>query len=209
MCKTFEASLSTFVFTLTCAVLSVKIYNTKEVIFAAAFIFTISLMQLIDAGIWWSFHNKNKLLNDYISRYAVPIVLSCELLVSYFGVNHLFGWRSRHFEYALAVFVTVILTYWTYKCSSNTLPHLDGYLQWCKFQIHPIFRILFIFFLLAPILVGIPSNTNYNTIKYILSLPIIATFLIHYSNDTFGARWCWSSNIVSLLILAYSVYMKV
>jgi len=205
MCKTLETSLSTFVFTLTCAILSVKIYNAKEVFFAAALMFTISLIQVIDAGIWWSIHNKNKVLNDYISRYAIPIVLSCELLVGYFGVNHLFGWRSRYFEYALAAFVTFILTYWPYKCYLNTLPHMDGYLQWCQIQIHPIFRILFIFFLLAPIIVGIPSNA----IKYILSLPIIATFIINYSNDTFGARWCWSSNIVSLLILAYSVYMKV
>jgi hypothetical protein len=207
MCKTFETSLSTFVFTLTCAVLSIKIYNSKEMFFAAALMFTVSLMQLIDAGIWWSIHNKNKVLNDYLSRYAIPIVLSCELLVSYFGVNHFFGWRSRHFEYTLAAFVTFILTYWPYRCYYvNTLSHTDGYLHWCKIQIHPIFRILFILFLLAPVLVGIPSNS---TIKYILALPTIATFLINYSNDTFGARWCWSSNIVSLLILAYSVYMKV
>ena len=206
MCKTIETSLSTFIFTLTCAIISVKICKTKEVFFAAILMFTISIMQLVDAGIWLSIHTKNNKLNDYLSRYAIPITLSCQLLVSYFGVNLLFGWRNQYFVYGLAAFVIFTLTYWPYKCTSNTFTHTDGYLYWCRMTVNHIVILLYNLFLFVPIFVGIPSR--YTIIKFILLIPIVTTLIINYTKTSFCSRWCWSSNITSLLVLAYSIYTK-
>lgn len=214
MCKSFEISLSTFVFSFLCVGISLKICNTKDVYFASILILTISLIQLIDAGIWWSLNNKNKGLNIILSRYAIPFVLSLELLVSYFGIKYIFGWNNRYFEYGLIIFVTYILVFWILEyCSdintnthSTTLPYTDGYLHWCGVNLHAIMRVLFILFLLTPIIFGIPKK--YTLLKYLIIIPIGVSFIMNYFNVTFGARWCWSSNITSALLLLYSIYMK-
>jgi hypothetical protein len=207
MCKTFETSLATFVFSLTCVTLSLHIRKTKELYFASMFILTFSIMQLLDAGIWWSITHKNKLLNNFISRYAVPFLLACELLVSYFGVKYIFGWSNRYFEYGLLIFVSFILLSWVFRyCNDTTaytVPYTDGYLHWCGVELHTVVRVLFILLLLTPIAIGLPSK--YNLIKYLIIIPIIATFVMNYMKVTFASRWCWSSNIVSGLLLAYSM----
>jgi hypothetical protein len=211
MCKSFETSISTFAFSLACVAVSAAMCKTKEVYFASAFILTFSLIQIIDAGIWWSIRHKNKAVNHVLSRYATPAVLMSELLVSYFGVKYMFGWSNRHFEYGLATFVTGALGTWIFKhcndANAHTLPHIDGYLHWCGVEINHVVRILFIFFLLFPILVGMPSK--YAIMKYVITVPIVATFVMNFMTPTFGSRWCWSSNITSALLLAYSATANV
>jgi len=209
MCKSFETSISTFAFSLACVAVSASMCKTKEVYFASAFILTFSLIQIIDAGIWWSITRGNKAVNNLLSRYATPAVLMSELLVSYFGVKHIFGWSNRHFECGLATFITGALGAWTFKycndANAHTLPHIDGYLHWCGVEINKVVRILFIFFLLYPILVGMPSK--YAIMKCVITVPIVATFIMNFMNPTFGSRWCWSSNITSALLLAYSAML--
>jgi hypothetical protein len=206
MCKSIETSLSTFVFSLTCLAASVTLCKTKEVYFASIFVFTFSLMQLIDAGLWWSISHKNRLLNTIISRYVTPVVLVTQPLVSYFGVKYLFGWSNQYYEFGLAMFVTVMLVTWIFKYCNNanayTLPHSDGYLHWCGVEISSLMRVLFLLFGLSPIVIGMPSN--HVIVKWLIALPIIATFFMNFMHSTFGSRWCWSSNITSALLLAYS-----
>jgi hypothetical protein len=184
---------------------SVTLCKTKEVYFASIFIFTFSLIQLVDAGLWWSIAHNNRLLNTIISRYATILVLSSELLVSYFGVKYIFGWSNQYYEYGLATFVAGMLGAWIFKHCNNanayTLPHTDGYLHWCGVELNNVLRILFMIFLLSPIVIGMPSNS---IVKWLITAPIMATFCINYMNLTFGSRWCWSSNITSALLLAYS-----
>ena len=153
-----------------------------------------SLIQLIDAGIWWSLNNKNRELNNILSRYAIPIILSFELLVSYLGTKYIFGWSNCYFEYGLTIFVSYILVFWIFKyCSddnksrhAHTMPYTDGFLHWCGVNLHPIARVLFISFLLLPIIFGIPSK--YSIVKYIITIPIILSFIMNYLNVTFGAQ---------------------
>ena len=207
MCKTIETSLSTFAFSLACVAASAAICPTKEVHFASMFILTFSLIQLVDAGLWWSIRNRNKVLNNALSRYALPVVLVSELLVSYFGVKHVFGWSNPYYELGLAVFGTGVLGTWIFKSCNNatayTLPYTDGYLHWCGVEINLVIRILFIAFLLLPIAVGMPSK--HAILKYLITVPIVATFFMNFANPTFGSRWCWSSNVTSALLLAYSM----
>lgn len=203
MCKNIETSLSTFAFSLACVAASAAMCPAaKEVLFASAFILTFSLIQLIDAGIWWSLDRKNKLLNYVLSRYAIPAVLVSELLVSYFGVNRMFGWSNPYYECGLAVVVIGMLGTWIFKycndASAYTLPYNDGYLHWCGVEISQAVRILFIVFLLLPIAVGMPS-----IVKWLITAPIVAAFCMNFMNPTFGSRWCWSSNVTSALLLVY------
>jgi len=208
MCKNIETSFSTFAFSLACVAVSSAICPTKEVYFASTFILTFSLIQLIDAGMWWSIAHENKSLNHALSRYAIPFVLASELLVSYFGVKHAFGWSNQYYELGLAIFVTGMFGTWTCKycndANAHTLPYKDGYLHWCGVEIHKVIRSLFIIFLLSPIVVGMPSK--HVILKCLITVPIVATFFMNFMKPTFGSRWCWSSNITSALLLAYSTH---
>jgi hypothetical protein len=211
MCKSIETSISTFVFSLMCVAASVTLCKTKEVYFAAIFVFTFSLIQLVDAGLWWSIAHNNRLLNTIISRYVTILVFTSELLVSYFGIKYMFGWSNKYYEYGLAIFVPGMVGTWIFKHCNNanahTLPHIDGYLHWCGVEFSTVVRFLFLFFLLFPIIVGMPSK--YAIMKYVITVPIVATFIMNFMNTTFGSRWCWSSNITSALLLAYSAKANV
>ena len=208
MCKNIETSLSTFAFSLACVAVSAAICPTKEVCFASAFILTFSLIQLIDAGIWWSITRKTKAVNHLLSRYAIPIVLVSELLVSYFGVKYVFGWSNPYYECGLAIVVAGILGTWIFKhcngATAYTVPYNDGYLHWCGVEINQVVRIMFIVFLLLPIAVGMPSK--HRLVKGLLTAPIVATFCMNFMTPAFGSRWCWSSNVTSALLLAYSMH---
>jgi hypothetical protein len=216
MCKSVETSLATYAVSLSCIGICWYLYGSdqsaKGVRFASIFIATFASMQLLDAGLWWSINNRNKALNHAITRYAIPALLAVVLSVSYLSARFIFGWRNAYYELGLAVFVTFILLGWWFKycpgsVASYTAPHpSDGYLHWCGIDLNTLVRTLFCAFLFAPIVLGLPASET--VIKYVIIIPILATFLFNFDKVTFGSRWCWSANITALALLAYVIYLK-
>jgi hypothetical protein len=216
MCKSVETSLATYAVSLSCVGICLYLAgagpSSAGVRFACMFIMTFATIQLLDAGLWWSINHRAKALNNAITRYAIPAVLVAELLVSYFGANRLFGWRNAYYELGLAAFVAFILLGWWFKfcpsgAASYTAPHpSDGYLHWCGVEFNTLVRMLFFAFLLAPVLLGLPASEA--TIKYAITVPILLTFFFNLDKVTFGSRWCWSSNITAVALLACVIYLK-
>jgi hypothetical protein len=59
-----------------------------------------------------------------------------------------------------------------------------------------VFRVLFLFFLLAPFYACFPPG-------YLRALVLglgTATFVLSFRHVTFGTRWCWGSNAISVFI---------
>lgn len=211
MCKTVETSLTTYAISFVCVCVCLQLAGQSAGIrFACLFIMSFSTMQLLDAGLWWSIDNRAKSLNHIITRYAIPVVLASEVLVSYFAVKYIFGWKNAYYELGLAIFVAFILGGWWFKyCTKHmyTAPHpTEKYLHWCGTEFNALTRALFLFFLLAPVLLGMPKNET--AIKYVLAIPITTTLLVNFNKITFGSRWCWSSNITSIILTAYAVYIR-
>ena len=213
MCKSMETSLATYAVSLVCVCVCLKLEAvSKAVRFACMFILTFATMQLLDAGLWWSIRNRDKPLNHAISRYAIPALFAVELLVTYFGANLMFGWRNAYYELGLAAFVVFTLGAWMFRfcpsgAASYTAPDsTDGYLHWCGVELNTLTRVTFLFFLISPILFGLPQSAT--AIKYMLVAPLLLTFIFNFNKITFGSRWCWSSNITSVILLAYVIYAR-
>lgn len=210
MCQTMSMSLITFAITAVCMLAIVAHSPGPQTYFLALLLTTVASIQLIDAVIWYSINHNLPAVNRYASIFFYPTILSFEILLSYYGVKHFFGWSNRFYEVLLWLFVIIICTSWVQKCIqygtiTTADKDKDGFLVWCqKTKYTHVGKLLFLTGLLFPILMGFPNGM----LKLvILTIPTIS-FIINYTNVAFGSRWCWSSNILSIIILAIILSKK-
>lgn len=206
MCKSIKTSLATFIVSaISMAICLLIAPDSNSVKFVALFIMVSASMQIGDALIWRSIYTKNNALNAFVSRYVLLAILLAELAVSYYGVRHFFGWQNRLFEMALWIFMAIFVLGWFWGCYDNPVTRANsadgGYLQWCNMNMYSYMKLAFVIFFFAPIFIGMPNSF----MKYVILGAGIATFIIHFANDTFGSRWCWSSNVVAILLLVIVV----
>lgn len=199
-------SLASFAITIACMITIVAYSPSRKTYFITAFLTTIALMQLVDALIWLSIRRNSQTLNRFASIYLIPAVLSAQLIVSYYGIKYLFGWSNIYYEIALWITVIIICTKWVHDCLRDgplTNTNEDGYLVWCQTKYTHIGKLMFLVALLLPILVGFPNGY----IKVAVVLVPTVTFALNYTNSAFGSRWCWTSNIMALIVTA-AVFMS-
>lgn len=198
MCKSVETSLITFASTLVITTWVWSNTNKSQGIyrFPAVFILVVSLMQLIDALLWISIESKNIWLNRIASTYLIPLVLSLELLISYYGIKYYFGWSNQWFEIILWISIIILLYRWIPSCK-ETVIYSDGYLLWCDKFMSNIGRLGFLAILTIPIIVAYPNIF----IKWLILGSIYFLFIINFMKGTFGTRWCWMGNFVAPLLL--------
>jgi hypothetical protein len=162
----------------------------------------------VDAGIWIAIQHNASNLNHFLSRFVLPVVLLSELWVNYACAICLGGRsRSRVWEAILIVFSMVMFVSWFLTCKQTTTPLTttmvqnttvltDERLMWCNEPIIHLGQILFFILLVGPFLYAFPNGN----LRGIVLATILLTFLHSYSRDDFGAHWCWTSNIIAVLI---------
>lgn len=199
MCKNIETSLGTFAITSACMAGIYYLRPTPEIKYIIWFVMTFTTMQLADALIWYSLKNNLPVLNRFASQFFVPSILAAELLVAYYAAKRYLKWSNPYYEAAVWVVATFLVTMWIRDCMADpvTKPHSNGYLVWCNVNIGHISRIIFVLFLLAPFAIAYPNGW----IKFSTLFLGVGAWLWNYSNPAFGSRWCWSSNILSIVIL--------
>lgn len=164
--------------------------------FFAALVFTISIMQLVDAALWASIRYRGQWLNAIVSAYAIPFVLSLELAMSYYGVRYYFGWSNRWFENVLWLAIATIF-YRTVTMCTETVVHRTGYLMWCNMPVEWYSKLAFLAVLTLPVVLGCPNSP----IKFLVLAGVFTSFLVNYMDDTFTSKWCWSFNVVAPVLL--------
>lgn len=199
MCRSVQTSLVTFLVSVGCMAAVVAMRPTPEIKYLALFVLTFSSIQVADALIWYSIHNKKNTLNIVASKYIVPLILSLELIISYYGAVYFLGWSNRLFEMSMWIVVIAMCIVWYYDCLADpiTRPNSDGYLVWCNSGYRDIPRLIFLVFLMLPVVIAFPNGV----IKAVVIAISLATWLWNYGNTAFGSRWCWSSNLVSVAAL--------
>ncbi len=222
MCRSIETSLATFGVSAVCvAYILYRASRTPPVTpsadgvtgvhlrWLAAFVLTFASIQLVDAALWWTIRCGRRDLNRIVSVTVLPLVLMAEPLVAYYGAAYATGGRCRvaAYEWALWCYVAVSAAAWVGTCEWTEPCDADGgYLMWCGGPPahHPdtigatgaVFRVLFLFFLLAPFYACFPPG-------YLRALVLglgTATFVLSFRHVTFGTRWCWGSNAISVFI---------
>ena len=198
MCKSIKTSLTTFAITAVSFGIIWLLSSAPQYRFAVLFLFTISLMQLVDAALWVSVRNKLDITNLMISRYVILAVLIAEILVSYYGIRYYMGWSDRRYEAIMWVSIGIMIYRWLYiyDCKKTSV-YPDGYLFWCTSHMTWYGKIIFLMLLIIPIIMGYPNML----LKWLLVGGITATFAVNFFNGTFGTRWCWSGNTLVPIIL--------
>lgn len=200
MCRSIQTSLATFAVSVGCMIAAVAARPTREIKYIAAFVITFTMMQLADALIWYGIHNKREDLNVLGSTYMVPVVLSAELIVAYYAAGYFLGWRNRTYEICMWIVVIIMYGTWIRDCLKDPVTKTDetGYLVWCNVGYNDYSLLLFLSFLLLPMAIAYPNGW----IKATVITIAIVTWLMYLKNAAFGSRWCWISNIVSVVVLA-------
>lgn len=190
MCRTIESSLFTFVLTI---LISSYLYYKKP--FVSSILSLIGFMQIIDTILWYSIKTKNLALNKIVSTYLIPFVFSIQML----GIYYSSSWKNKYFELCFIFLISLLI--WIKQCKITTISK-DGYLKWCDLKIIDIIKLIYILIITLPILKGLPNGFD----KDIILLSIFITFIYNYNNEAFGSKWCYSANVMSILVFINTIY---
>lgn len=196
MCHNIQISLATFAFTAVCCAFVFFTQKSATLKYLSIFTITFAMIQLSDALLWWLIRKKNMGLNRALSLFVVPVILVAELLVAYYGARHYLGWSNRMYEVAMWLYVTVFLGVWFTSCRVTTTTQ-DQYLKWCGFKFDLVMSLLFLAFLIGPIAMALPNTW----LKYVVLVVLVGTFIVNLNHESFGTRWCWSSNVIAVVLV--------
>ena len=202
MCKNINISLSTLVVSWACCAF---LYNkSPEFKYVSIFIATFATIQLLDALLWWAINTKQYSLNIFVSKFIVIIILLSEIIVAYYGAKYILGWNNFYFEVIIWIFVIAILFDWIVNCNKETIVYgEDKYLLWCDKPLNNsnnnIGKTIFLILVLTP---AIFALKDIYLLMTVVGISVI-TFLLNFSYANFGARWCWSANIMSITTVVY------
>lgn len=185
---------------LLCMLTIMKLRPTNETKYIVWFVMTFALMQIADALIWHGIQTHNDILNAVVSQYVIPIILAAELLVAYYAAKYYLNWSNQIYEGILWLGVLYLLIIWVYECKDSVSKrNKDGNLVWCNRSYSLWSRVAFLILLLFPLIVAYPNGW----IKYAVLFVGIASWTWNLTNSAFGSRWCWASNLLSIVILMF------
>ena len=199
MCRTISDSiLSGSLSYLTGAVLLST--GQPKYIWAGLFVLAVGTMQWVDAMIWY---RKSQGVSSIAwSQFAVPAVLSLEIIVGYLGYVYYSHKRIPLYELFAALVVLSIFYSFSKRCDESSTD-ADGYLVWCganaltkNKSMRLLERTMVMFFIFFPFFF-FPDFL----MKVLILGTGFALWLYTVLSDSFGARWCQSFFIVDILIL--------
>jgi hypothetical protein len=199
MCRTIKDSiLSGSLSYVTGAVLLST--GQPKYIWAGLFVLAVGTMQWVDAMIWY---RKSQGVSSVAwSQFAVPTVLSMEIVVGYLGYVYYSHKRIPLYEPLVALAVLSIFYSFSIKCNESTTD-ADGYLVWCGVDppnkndsMRLVERTMVMLFIFFPFF----FFPDFRMKVLILGTGFIL-WLQTVLSDSFGARWCQSFFIVDILIL--------
>jgi hypothetical protein len=170
--------------------------GSKEYIWLGAVLLVTGTIQFLDALIW--IFRKFNLPTKPIAQYGILIILMLELITVYGGYVYYSGERIPLYEILLLIAIIVMGGLWILKCKDTTVTR-DGYLKWCNVNIPFIEKIIFLSFLLFPVLY-FPDMAQ----KILFLVFACGTWLYNFNHEAFGSRWCYSVSIYAVIaVLLY------
>lgn len=187
MCYDIQSSLKAFFFSQMIGWLGV----CKGFYWFSFTVITFSTIQLVDAFLWMS--QKNKKMNRLISTFVLPLIFIMEMMVAYY----LGPWRNKLWEIGLWIFSIVLFFNWVRFCTKPSYPAKDGFLFWCELETKSPSKLLMFFFLVGPFAIAYPNIV----VRFLIVLISTFTFVHSFSKPNWGTHWCYTNNILSLILL--------
>jgi len=194
MCWNSQVSLNTFLFATFGALFALfNAYDNKIILWAYVF----SFMQFIEYMLWINL--KNQTQNKLWSQIAL-LSLAVQPLAS---INVL---KNPNLKLGFFISYIFFLSPYIFNFLTNNLSSINftttiganKHLSWNWLEKNIIMILLWSFFLLAPLFIE-----KYYVFGFIGLLTLLSS-LYFYDEKTFGSMWCWSANIIWLVIVAQS-----
>ena len=194
MCWNSQVSLNTFLFS-TFGTLFALFNNYDYKIILWTYVF--SFMQFIEYMLWKNLNNP--IQNELWSKIAILSLLVQPLA----SINII---KNYNLKVGFFIFYLFFLSYYlvillTNKLSSNNFKTTIGknkHLSWNWLEVNIIIILIWCFFLLAPLFIE-----KYYIFGFIGLITFLSS-LYFYDQKTFGSMWCWSANIIWIIIIAQS-----
>jgi hypothetical protein len=208
MCWNKDVSIKTFIFT---TIVMVLIWTSKhksqlfDSIFAYLFIFSFSLMQLVEYFIWTSIETRNVELNQIASvfgwlliRVAQPIAALYLLPESYTYLRNIL----------LPTYIASLIGTTAYKSMYNpiqfkTIVGKNSHLEWLwnDLQGFEINNVLMYFICIGTLFIRFPIG--------VIGAMLLLLFSVLYYNNTWGSNWCYLVNAIVLYFFAEWFWLNI
>ena len=196
MCWSFEVSLSLFtgLFTYLTAFIAYN-RNYQNDRWIAMFIASFGTMQFLEAILWKNINSGND-INYYITKYAIPAVLSSQGAVALYGasIDNVVS-DIMYIIYIICALLIFIINNKKYTTRSS-----KNNLVWDKNE-NELHGLMFVAYVILPFLLYM-DDTN---LKTIIITCIVLTYIysVIIYNESWGSNWCFYANALSGITLAW------
>lgn len=163
------------------------------------FLFSFIVMQFLEFLAWLNLRNKkwNKIIAVFIG-----IVLALQPLTAIYLLRDSHPELMKMFMTVYLILLLIVQIIYGLRLNTNyTFIGSNGHLVWnqiSKNNITFLGLLLYMFFFFAPMIILIREYT----ILFVVSLTtLLWSFYYFYKYDTWGTMWCWTGNLLSLLII--------
>jgi hypothetical protein len=187
MCFSFRVSIITFLFTWISSLYLLTKNLKKKESQSIILLMMFGSMQLIDSILWYINMKKN-LVNYIVTSFAIPIVLSMQVLYNVYIIN------NNH-NMTLNIIVGLLICYLFVKFNGYSMSICDNYFSspiWGGSEIGLLEMTIFLLVILYP---------YWSVILFTLFLIFPLIHLI--SKGGYGSLWCAIANILSI----YNLYI--
>ena len=223
MCINKEVSLTTFLFSWSIGFFLIKRNINLDRCYGL-FLLTFSSMQFIDYLLWVLYENNNfnSKYNLIITKYVIPIILMCQVLVVYFGRilfqnNNKFNNKllpnlkndiSKNIYPKILIIYIIITLFQSFQSKNLTKIGKKKNLDWGGYtnkntKFSKVIYFIFILFLIYPFLDYIKHYKS--LLIYMTTLVILLLISFGYTSSV-GSYWCWIANVLSIIYL-FSPYI--
>lgn len=195
MCWNAEISLNTFIFGIISAIIVILLNKINYIIIL--FIFSVSLMQLLEYFAWKNIDNKENIY--YLSIIGFLIILFQIIILNYGFLNN----KDR--QIALIIILIFSIQIFIYNYQNNKFNMEVGenkHLIWHWVDIPlPLLIIVLIFYIY-------PAFRNGYIPFLLITVSLLISFYYYYKYKTWGTMWCYFSNFIWLVLIGKSIYLK-
>jgi len=189
MCWNAEVSLNTFIFGCISAIIVYKLGVINNIIILVVLSFTS--IQLLEYFIWRNIDNIK--INEILSEIGLFIIGIQLLLLTYFSKN-------RYILLSYVIFVLLFIIIELKNIKFRSIRGENGSLRWLWLEPNIIWIIIFLTYYLI---------TNLKIYRFLfVSMTLITSLYYYYKYRTWGSIWCYISNILWVIFLIYSIYIK-
>jgi|SaaInlStandDraft_2_1057019.scaffolds.fasta_scaffold156191_1 hypothetical protein len=223
MCINKEVSLTTFLFSWSIGFFLIKRNINLDRCYGL-FLLTFSSMQFIDYLLWVLYENNNfnSKYNLILTKYVIPIILMCQVLVVYFGKilfqnNNKFDNKllpnlkndiSKSIYPKILIIYIIITLFQSFQSKRLTTIGEKKNLDWGGYtnkntKFSKVIYFIFVLFLIYPFL---DYFKHYKSLLISMTTLVILLLISFGYTSSVGSYWCWIANVLSVIYL-FSPYI--